>query len=191
MVVDCYFGRGNKVVITEEGKKRLEAKRARLRTELLELTQQDQTASRSGGNESLLAYNTCQQQEQLLMAKIVDTDRILQLADIAMPPVNTDRAAVGLVVGVLVDNGDGQGEISQEYFICGHDESDATLEPPAIAYDTPLGRALVGKTVGQTAVAELPRGDVELELVYIRWPRFAPALAPPRTKRLTTSESAC
>lgn len=51
------------------------------------------------------------------------------------------------------------------YQIVGEDESDIQLHK--ISYTSPIGRALIGKEVGETVVVDAPGGRIEYEVVSV------------------------
>ncbi len=67
---------------------------------------------------------------------------------------------------VTVEHEDG-GE--RTYRLVGPDESDAARG--LVSVDAPLGRALLGKREGDTAVVQRPVGSVEITVVEICWTR--------------------
>ena len=63
-----------------------------------------------------------------------------------------DRIVFGATVTVLDD-----ADKAQRYQIVGQTEADA--RQGRISYDSPLGRALIGKTVGEEVEVTVPSGD--------------------------------
>ena len=55
----------------------------------------------------------------------------------------------------------------------GVDEADA--REGRIAFVSPLGRALLGRTVGQGVVVQTPKGEEELEVLGVRYDEAGPA----------------
>ena len=72
------------------------------------------------------------------------------------------REAIGLGSHVTVVEGDGPPET---YHIVGSAETDPTQGH--ISYESPLGRALLGRKVGEKAVVNAPAGLLEFEIVRI------------------------
>jgi transcription elongation factor GreB len=70
--------------------------------------------------------------------------------------------------GAIVEIEDEDGE-NQTWTIMGEDELD--LERKVISYASPLGRALIGKSVGDTVAFETPGGRREITIVTVNWPR--------------------
>src|SRR5205814_618919 len=80
----------------------------------------------------------------------------------ARPP--TDRAFFGATVTVEDEDG-----ARAAYQIVGGDELDDSLGPGRISYEAPLGRALLGKRVGDAVRVQRPAGEMELTIVKIEW----------------------
>jgi len=77
-------------------------------------------------------------------------------------PASTHKVFFGAQV-TLVDQ-DGQ---KLTYRLVGGDEID--LEKRWISIDSPVGKALLGKEVGDVVTVRRPKGEVELEIVQIRY----------------------
>ncbi len=76
--------------------------------------------------------------------------------------VRTDEVRFGATVEVEDEEG-----VKKTYTLVGPDESD-----PAsgyLSFKSPLGRALMKKRVGDVAVVQRPAGEIELEIVSIRY----------------------
>ena len=46
-------------------------------------------------------------------------------------------------------------------------QSEADLKTGKISVDSPIGKGLLGKKVGESAIIEVPNGNIELEVVSI------------------------
>jgi transcription elongation factor GreB len=75
--------------------------------------------------------------------------------------VNTDKVSFGL--WVVVEDEEGEQSV---YQIVGEDEIDP--EKGRITFSSPLGKALLGKKLGDIVTVKRPKGDLELEIVEIR-----------------------
>jgi len=75
--------------------------------------------------------------------------------------------------GYWVEVRDEKGECAV-YRIIGEDEIDAAHG--CITFSSPIGRALLGKKIGDYVKVQRPKGEVELEIVSIK--NFAPKNAP-------------
>ena len=78
--------------------------------------------------------------------------------------VPSDRSRV--FFGAWVDVAD-QDDARRSYRIVGADETDASAG--RISVDSPVARALLGKAIGDVARLALPGGEVELEILAVRY----------------------
>jgi transcription elongation factor GreB len=90
--------------------------------------------------------------------------RMEALLEAVPDPASTDRVVFGLEVAVAEEGGE------RAYRIVGADESDP--EAGLLSWASPVARALIGKRVGETAVAVLPKGERRMRVLAIR--RAAP-----------------
>jgi transcription elongation factor GreB len=74
----------------------------------------------------------------------------------------TDRSRVFFGAWVTIEDGSGD---ARRHRIVGPDEFDR--EPGYVSMDSPLGRALLGKRVGDTIEVVLPAGSVAIEITAI------------------------
>ncbi len=100
------------------------------------------------------------EQRALRLAELEARRASAVLIDPAAQPRGEVR--FGATVTVRDENGD-----ERTFQIVGVDEADATLGK--IAFTAPLARALLGKRRGDTAVARVPRGEEELEVVAVKY----------------------
>ena len=87
--------------------------------------------------------------------------RMEALLQVVEEPSSTERVVFGLEV--LVDEGEGA---KRSYRIVGADESDP--ERGLLSWASPVARALVGKRIGDLAVAALPKGERRMRVLEIR-----------------------
>ncbi|MBN1336849.1 MAG: transcription elongation factor GreB [Deltaproteobacteria bacterium] len=85
----------------------------------------------------------------------------LEVVDPSQVPM--DRVRFGSIVEVEDEDG-----TRHTYRIVGEDESDPRRG--RVSYQSPLGRALLGRTEGEEAVVEAPGGRRVLEVASIRYP---------------------
>jgi transcription elongation factor GreB len=88
----------------------------------------------------------------------------LDTATIVTPAEQSDRARVYFGATVTLEDEDGA---RTTYQIVGSDEIDAA--GGRISVESPIGRALLRKGVGDSVEVHRPRGDIELTVVDIRY----------------------
>ena len=90
------------------------------------------------------------------------SERMDALTVVDPRPHPSGRAYFGAWVTVEQDDGE-----ERRYRLVGPDEFD--VDAGRISVDAPLGRALLGKRVGDVAVVQRPAGRVEVTVVEISW----------------------
>ena len=94
--------------------------------------------------------------------RISDLEHKLAHADVIDPKtLDTDAAVFGCTV--VLENLDTEEEV--EYQLVGPDESD--IHKGRISVSSPLGRAMLGKKVGDEIVVQAPGGKREYEVIDI------------------------
>jgi len=91
-------------------------------------------------------------QGKLAMADVIDTSKITQ-----------SRVAFGAKVKVFDTGADEE----YEFMLVGPDEAD--VKSGKISISSPVGRALIGKEVGDTAIVKAPARIIEYEIVEINF----------------------
>jgi transcription elongation factor GreA len=100
----------------------------------------------------------------MLHAKIKDVeDKIARAAVLEEQDIDTSRAYMGATVRVL--NKKTKKEIT--YILVSPVEAD--MANGRISTASPVGRAILGKGVGESAVATVPAGDLELKVLEITY----------------------
>lgn len=127
---------------------------------------QDIAEARAHGDLSENAeYDAARNRQGLIEAKISELENKLAKAVIVDPSkLSTDKVAFGLKVTVLDLNTDEE----FTYQIVSEDESD--VKNGKISYTSPIGRALIGKVVGDTVKVKVPIGEKEFEILSIEKP---------------------
>ncbi|MBH47965.1 MAG: transcription elongation factor GreA [Halobacteriovorax sp.] len=84
---------------------------------------------------------------------VVASSRVVEVGK-----VKSDKIVFGATVTLYDTNKDE----SVKYQIVGEEESDSKLRK--ISYKSPLGKAMIGKEVGDTVLVKAPKGDLEFEV---------------------------
>ena len=92
-------------------------------------------------------------------------DKRLQKLTIVEPSEQTDRKKVYFGATVTLRNEEDDTRVS--YQLVGPDETD--LKAGKISVDSPVGRALLGKREGETVTVNRPKGEVDFELMKIKY----------------------
>ena len=110
-------------------------------------------------------YHAAKEQQGFTEGRIAEIEAKLgnsQIVDV------TKLAATGKVVfGATVDLADAESGKELRYQIVGEDEADS--KKGMISVNSPIARALIGKSEGDVAVVKAPAGDRELEIVKVAY----------------------
>lgn len=107
------------------------------------------------------AYEENQRQMHQLARQTRDLQHLLSIAEIAAPLHQPDRVCLGCAVTVE-DIEDGQ---QQRYIIGGFEDSDVQIN--RVAYNSPLGRALIGAMPGDERVCPSASGARQVEIISV------------------------
>ena len=144
-------------------KKKLEAEIATLEHELRsELPKEIRTARAHGDLSENAEYHAAKERQRLVETRLSQLgSRLRELSLIDVSRIPRDR--VGLGSRVLVFDEDKEEE--QTYKLVTSEEAD--VSSGLISTTSPIGKALLGKQVGDTATVRSPGGIRELEIVEL------------------------
>jgi transcription elongation factor GreA len=145
---------------------------ARLRAELKKLKDVDRPnnskaieIARGHGDLSENAdYSAAKEEQGMIEARIRELEVKVSLAEVIDPTsLSGDRVMFGATVTVE----DAESGETKVYTIVGDDEGD--LKKGRISIQSPMARALIGKSVGDSATVRSPKGPREVEVVAVEW----------------------
>ena len=143
----------DRVPMLAEGYEKLTANLQALRQERPKIVDAIEEARAHGDLSENAEYHAAKERQGQVEAQIADIEDRVSRAQIIDPAsLSGDRVVFGATVTVLDDN-----EKKQRYQIVGMTEADA--RQGRISYDSPLGRALIGRQVGEEVEVTVPSGD--------------------------------
>jgi transcription elongation factor GreA len=149
--------------MTEHIKKRLEEEIKVLEYELTnELPKEIKKAAALGDLSENAEYHMAKQRQEFVNARLGQLKkRVAELAMVNLTNIPKDKVAFGSTIRVYDNNKDEE----IEYKLVTSEESDVTKG--LISTTSPIGKALIGKKVGDTAVVVTPNGKRELEVLKL------------------------
>ncbi len=108
-------------------------------------------------------YHAAREEQSFNEGRILELEAKLSLSQIVDISQLTNHGKVVFGAKVLVCNL--QTDTELEYQIVGEDEADIKVNK--ISYSSPIGRALIGKEVGETIVVSTPGGNVDYEILAV------------------------
>ncbi|BDF59057.1 transcription elongation factor GreA [Christensenellaceae bacterium] len=151
------------VVLTHQGVKELEEKLEYLKTvRRLEIAEEIKTARAFGDLSENAEYDEAKNEQAKIEGEIVMLEKMLRNATVVdQDDVDVQRVNVGTTVKVY----DKEFDEEVEYMIVG--SAEANMSQNKISNESPVGRALLGKKVGNTVKVETPGGTVKLKILDI------------------------
>jgi len=149
--------------MTDAVKKKLRDEIEALEHELIhELPKEIKKAAALGDLSENAEYHMAKQRQEFVKARVRQLGR--RLADLSMVNMNNipkDKVGLGSTVKVF----DSTKNEEMEYNIVTSEESD--VANGKISTNSPIGRALLNKKVGDTAIVVTPNGTRELEILTL------------------------
>ena len=144
--------------LTEAGRKELEAELATLKGRRGAIADKIADARDYGDLSENAEYDTAREEQGIVETRIAEIEDILQNAELIK---NGNKTSVGL--GSVVTLKSAKKEVT--YTIVSPIEADPT--EGKISDHSPIGEALVGKKVGDSATIKTPKGEISYEIVSI------------------------
>ena len=147
-----------KVPMLAEGHRHLETELKRLRAERPGIVDSIEEARAHGDLSENAEYHAAKERQGQVEAHIADIeDRLSRALVIDPTTLSGNKVVFGATVS-LVDEDDAK----IRYQLVGQTEADAKIG--RISYNSPLGRALIGRTVGEDVEVTTPSGDRYYEI---------------------------
>ncbi len=105
-------------------------------------------------------YISAKEDQAFLEGRIQELDIILKDATVVDPGARSDNVMVGSTV--VIQN---EGNAEETFYIVGEKEADP--RNGKISHKSPIGKSLMGKGVGDIAVAETPGGELEFKILSL------------------------
>jgi len=156
----------NKVPITKLGAEMLEAELKELKSVRRPAVIAAIAEAREHGDlKENAEYHAAREEQGFIEARIKDLEGKLsnaQIIDVSKLNVNGK-----VVFGATVVLYDEESDKELSYQIVGEDEAD--IKQNKISVESPVARALIGKEVDEVAIVKAPGGDLEYEIVDIKY----------------------
>ncbi len=151
------------IVLTDEGLLKLEQELESLKTEKRQEVAEKIKIARGFGDLSENAeYDAAKEEQAQVEARIVQLEKMLKNAKVIdMDDIDLNRVSVGTRVKVYDEEFDEE----VEYSIVGSTEADPYTNK--ISDESPVGRGLIGRNIGETVQIETPGGTVSLRILSI------------------------
>lgn len=152
-----------KNILTYEGLKKLEDELENLKVvRRKEVSQKIKEAREQGDLSENAEYDAAKDEQRDIEARIEELEKILKNAEVVVEKeADLDKVSIGCSVKIL----DCEFEEELEYKIVGSTEANSLKGK--ISNESPVGKALLGKQVGDTVTVETPAGEFSYKVLSI------------------------
>jgi transcription elongation factor GreA len=153
----------DKVPMLEEGHRKLNDELKRLKAERPEIVEAIEVARAHGDLSENAEYHAAKERQGQIEASIIDLEDKLSRALIIDPTtLSGDKVVFGATVNLIDED-----KKKVRYQLVGQTEADANVG--RISYNSPLGRALIGRQAGEEVEVSTPSGDRYYEIKKIEF----------------------
>lgn len=153
-----------KLYVSREGLEKLKQDLKEMNTRRMVVANAIEHARSLGDLKENAEYHSAKEEQAMLHAKISDVeDKIARAAVLEEQDIDTSRAYMGATVRLM--NLKTKKEIT--YILVSPVEAD--MANGRISTASPVGRAILGKAIGEEAVATVPAGDILLKVLEISY----------------------
>ena len=151
------------IMLTDEGLLKLENELEMLKTQKRqEVAEKIKVARGFGDLSENSEYDAAKEEQAQVEARIVQLENMLKNAKV----IDEDEIDLNVVsVGTRVKVYDEEFEEELEYSIVGSTEADPDMNK--ISDESPVGRALIGRNIGETVDVETPGGTIQFKILSI------------------------
>lgn len=146
--------------ITKAGKDKIEEELNHLiKVEREKLKETIAEARELGDLKENAEYHAAKERQGIIEGRIAQLQGVLARARVVdVSKIKSEK----IVFGATVTLRDIEKESVVTYQIVGEDEAD--IRQGKVSFNSPLGKALIGKEAGDTVIVKAPKGDVEYEI---------------------------
>ncbi len=149
------------IYVTREGLKKLEEERDYLRTiKRAEVAQRLHDAMGEGDIDENAEYDDAKNEQSFVEGRILTLETMVKNAVIIQEGKGRDQVGLGSTVTIAEEGGD-----PETYHLVGSAEADP--RQGRISNESPLGRALLGKRVGDKVTYTAPAGTLSFQIIAI------------------------
>jgi len=153
------------IPISEQGFQRVKQELERLKSERPGIIQAIKDAREEGDLSENAGYDAARERQGMLEAKISFIESRMPLFNV-IDPARLDGDKI--IFGATVRLTDLDTDQEREYTLVGPDETDfIPKDKSAISVFSPVGRALLGKEMGDEVTVDAPRGKIHYEIITI------------------------
>ena len=153
----------DKTPLTKDGEKKLQEELKNLKLERPEITKAIAEAREHGDLKENAEYHAAREQQSMVEAKIKDIEFKLGNSEIIDSKSSENKNQI--IFGCIVELLNTKDNSIIKYQLVGEDEAD--LIKNKISFNSPIGKGLMNKKVGDIITILVPRGELNFKIINI------------------------
>ena len=105
-------------------------------------------------------YIAAKEEQAFIEGRILEVQEMLRSSVLISDQINKQEVAIGSTVIISEDGG-----IDEQYTLVGPAEADPTVG--RISHESPIGQAIISKSVGDSAQVNTPGGNITVKIIRI------------------------
>lgn len=148
-----------KIKLTKEGEKKLKQELETLKDKKNKAIERLKKARAMGDLSENSEYSAAKEELAFIEGKVQEIEKLLEQAEIITVDNFSETITLGCKVTVKSEKGE------EEFYIVGEFEADPLNKK--ISHQSPIGRALIGKKVGDVVEINVPAGKITYQITKI------------------------
>ena len=105
-------------------------------------------------------YHAAKEDQAFIEGRILEVQEMLRSSVLISNQINKQEVSIGSTVTISEDNSD-----EEQYTLVGSAEADPTMG--RISHESPIGQAIIGKSIGDSVQVSTPGGNITFEIIRI------------------------
>lgn len=150
-----------KTYLTDAGIQKLNNELTDLTTkQRSELAKRLRDAIKMGDLKENADYHAAKEDQAFIEGRILEIQEMLRSSVLISNQINKQEVSIGSTVTISEDNSD-----EEQYTLVGPAEADPTMG--RISHESPIGQAIIGKSIGDSVQVSTPGGNITFEIIRI------------------------
>jgi len=105
-------------------------------------------------------YHAAKEDQAFIEGRILEVQEMLRSSVLISNQIDKQEVSIGSTVTISEDNSD-----EEQYTLVGSAEADPTMG--RISHESPIGQAIIGKSIGDSVQVSTPGGNITFEIIRI------------------------
>ena len=125
-----------------------------------ELAKRLRDAIKMGDLKENADYHAAKEDQAFIEGRILEVQEMLRSSVLISNQIDKQEVSIGSTVTISEDNSD-----EEQYTLVGPAEADPTMG--RISHESPIGQAIIGKSIGDSVQVSTPGGNITFQIIRI------------------------